>query len=212
MIFSLEFAHGRRDAAFRLAHRQGKIQGRRAWRRLDGVGLLRIKYIRNKPTETAMTQRLDYAKLSPELIKKYSEFSMALKTTSLGPAIKHLVDLRASQMNGCAFCVDMHVKEAKIQGERELRLHHVAVWRESPLFDARERAALEWTEALTKLGPHGVPDEIYNAVRAVLSEKELSELSFMVVAINGWNRMSVGFTVVPGSMDGLYGLAKSGLS
>lgn len=159
-----------------------------------------------------MTQRLDYAKLSPELVRKYSEFSMTLRTTSLGSAIKHLVDLRASQMNGCAFCVDMHVKEAKIQGERELRLHHVAVWRESPLFDARERAALEWTEALTRLGPHGVPDAIYDAVRAVLSETELAELSFMVVAINGWNRMSIGFAVVPGSRDQMYGLTKSGLS
>ncbi len=159
-----------------------------------------------------MTQRIDYVKLSPELAKKYTEFSMAAKASPIGPTIKHLVDLRASQLNGCAFCVDMHVKEAKIHGERELRLHHVAVWRESPLFDERERAALEWTEALTKLGAHGVPDEIYDKVRAVLSEKELSDLSFIVAAINGWNRMSVGFTVVPGSMDGPYGLAKSGLS
>ena len=83
--------------------------------------------------------------------------------------------------------------------------------RESPLFDARERAALEWTEALTKLGPHGVPDEIYETVRAVLSEKELSDLSFAVMGINGWNRLSIGFRAVPGSMDGPYGLTKSGL-
>jgi|SRR6185312_3484779 AhpD family alkylhydroperoxidase len=159
-----------------------------------------------------MTQRIDYVKLSPELAKKYTEFSLAAKASPVGLTIKHLVDLRASQINGCAFCVDMHVKEAKIHGERELRLHHVAVWRESPLFDERERAALEWTEALTKLGAHGVPDEIYDKVRAVLSEKELSDLSFMVAAINGWNRMSIGFTVVPGSKDAAYGLTKSGLS
>ena len=159
-----------------------------------------------------MTQRLDFATLSPQLAKKYYEFSMAVKASGLGPTILHLVDLRASQINGCAFCVDMHVKEAKIAGERELRLHHVAVWRESPLFDARERAALEWTEALTKLGPHGVPDEIYETVRAALSEKELSDLSFAVMAINGWNRLSIGFQAVPGSMDGPYGLTKAGLS
>ena len=117
-----------------------------------------------------MTQRLDFAKLSPELLKKYYEFSMAVKA-AIEPKIKHLVDLRASQINGCAFCVDMHVKEAKIAGERELRLHHVAIWRESPLFDEHERAALEWTEAVTRLGPHGVPDEIYDRVRGVLGDK-----------------------------------------
>ena len=158
-----------------------------------------------------MTQRLDFSKLSPELLKKYYEFSLAVKS-AVEPTIKHLVDLRASQINGCAFCVDMHVKEAKIAGERELRLHHVAIWRESPLFDERERAALEWTEAVTRLGPHGVPDEIYDKVRAVLGDKALSDLSFAVMAINGWNRLSIGFQSVPGSMDGPYGLTKSGLS
>ena len=159
-----------------------------------------------------MSERLDYAKISPDLTKAYYTFSMAEAHSAIEETIRDLVHIRASQINGCAFCLDMHVKEAKIHGERELRLHHVAVWRESPLFDERERAALEWTEALTKLGAHGVPDEIYDKVRAVLSEKELSDLSFIVAAINGWNRMSVGFTVVPGSMDGPYGLTKSGLS
>src|SRR3569833_3105364 len=106
--------------------------------------LLRIYIIRNRKWRHAMTQRIDYVKLSPELAKKYTEFSMAAKASPIGPTIKHLVALRASQLNGCAFCVDMHVKEAKIHCERELRLHHVAVWRESPLFDERERAALEW--------------------------------------------------------------------
>ena len=158
-----------------------------------------------------MTQRLDFSKLSPELLRKYYEFSMAVKS-AVEPTIKHLVDLRASQINGCAFCLDMHVKEAKIGGERELRLHHVAIWRESPLFDERERAALEWTEAVTRLGPHGVPDEIYDKVRSVLGDKALSDLSFAVMGINGWNRLSIGFQSVPGSMDGPYGLTKSGLS
>ncbi|MEP6829583.1 MAG: carboxymuconolactone decarboxylase family protein, partial [Rhizomicrobium sp.] len=112
----------------------------------------------------------------------------------------------------CAFCVDMHSKEAKIHGERELRLYHVAIWRESNLFDARERAALEWTEVLTQLPPHGVSDAVYNSVRAVFSEKELSDLSYSVMAINGWNRLSIGFRSVPGSRDALYGLTKAGLS
>nr|WP_258197848.1 hypothetical protein [Pseudomonas capeferrum] len=87
----------------------------------------------------------------------------------------------------------MHVKEAKIHGERELRLHHVTIWRESTLFSARERAALEWTETLTRLEPHGVSDEIFNRVRERLSDEELADLSFLVISINGWNRLSVAF-------------------
>jgi AhpD family alkylhydroperoxidase len=122
------------------------------------------------------------------------------------------VDLRASQMNGCAFCVDMHVKQARIAGERELRLHHVAVWRESTLFDERERAALEWTEALTKLAPYGVSDEIFNKVREHFNEQEISDLTFAIMAINGWNRVSIGFNAVPGSQDEAYGLTKGGLN
>ncbi len=159
-----------------------------------------------------MAERLDYSKLAPELTKAYYAFSMAIKASSLGQPILDLINLRASQINGCAFCVDMHSKEAKIHGERELRLYHIAIWRESNLFDARERAALEWTEALTQLPPHGVPDAIYDRVRAVFSEKEITELSFAVMAINGWNRLSIGFCAVPGSRDALYGLTKAGLS
>ncbi|ODN70232.1 Carboxymuconolactone decarboxylase family protein [Methylobrevis pamukkalensis] len=126
--------------------------------------------------------------------------------------LRHLVDLRVSQINGCAFCVDMHTKQARIAGERELRLHHVAIWRDSPLFDARERAALEWAETLTTLPPHGVPDEIYDRVRQHLADRELSDLTFVVMAINAWNRVSVGFRSVPGSRDAQYGLTKAGLS
>jgi len=156
-----------------------------------------------------MSERLDYAKISPDLTKAYYTFSMATKASGLSQTLIDLINLRASQINGCAFCVDMHSKEAKIHGERELRLYHVAVWRESPLFDARERAALEWTEALTQLPPHGVPDAIYDAVRAQFDEKEMVALSFAVMAINGWNRLSIGFRAEPGSRDAMYGLTKS---
>jgi AhpD family alkylhydroperoxidase len=159
-----------------------------------------------------MTQRIDYQKESPELFKKFVEFSMALRRSSIEESIHDLVNIRASQINGCAFCVDMHVKEATIHGERPLRLHHIAIWRESPLFSARERAALTWTEILTHLPAEGVPDEIYEHVRTQLSEKELSDLTFLVMAINAWNRVSVGFHTVPGSYDRAYGLDKSGLS
>lgn len=158
-----------------------------------------------------MAQRLNYIQQSPELFKAYQAFSQADRHSAIDPATRILVQIRASQMNGCAFCLDMHVKEAKIHGERELRLHHVAIWRESDLFSPKERAALEWTEALTRLPEHGVPDSLYDEVRKVLSEKEISDLSFAIVAINGWNRLGVGFRAVPGSADAAYGLDKAGL-
>lgn len=155
--------------------------------------------------------RPDYFKISPEIAKKYLDFSMALKDGSIDRTLRDLVNIRVSQMNGCAFCVDMHVKEAKIAGERELRVHHVAIWRESALFDARERAALEWAEALTDLPPHGIPDELYARVSAALGEKAVADLTFCVIGINGWNRASIGFRTVPGSRDAAYGLTKAGL-
>ncbi|OWV78375.1 alkylhydroperoxidase [Rhizobium sp. R634] len=159
-----------------------------------------------------MTQRLNYAQQSPELFKKFMEFSMALKSSVIDEKLQALVEIRASQINGCGFCLDMHVKQAKIHGESELRLYHVAIWRESNLFIPRERAALAWTEALTKLPEGGIPDEIYERVRGQLSEKEISDLTFVVMAINAWNRVNVGFKTVPGTADKAYGLDKAGLN
>ena len=159
-----------------------------------------------------MTQRIDYQKQSPELFKKFVEFSLALRHSAIEQTIRHLVDVRASQINGCAFCVDMHIKEATMHGERPLRLHHLAIWRESPLFSSRERAALAWTEILTKMPAEGVPDDVYEQVREQLSEKELSDLTYLVMSINAWNRVNVGFQLVPGTYDKAYGVDKSGLS
>jgi AhpD family alkylhydroperoxidase len=159
-----------------------------------------------------MTQRIDYQKQSPELFKKFVEFSFAFKQCAIEESLRDLVDIRASQLNGCAYCVDMHVKEATIHGERPLRMHHVAIWRESTLFSPRERAALAWTEILTQIPAHGVPDELYERVRIQLSEKELSDLTFLIMSINAWNRINVGFQVVPGSYDKAFGVDKSGLS
>ncbi|QND13379.1 carboxymuconolactone decarboxylase family protein [Rhizobium leguminosarum bv. trifolii] len=159
-----------------------------------------------------MTQRLNYAQQSPELFKKFMEFSMALKSSVIDEKLQALVEIRASQINGCGFCLDMHVKQAKIHGETELRLYHVAIWRESNLFIPRERAALAWTETLTKLPEGGVPDEIYERVRGQLSEKEISDLTFVVMAINAWNRVNVGFKTVPGTADKAYGLDRAGLN
>jgi AhpD family alkylhydroperoxidase len=159
-----------------------------------------------------MTQRLNYSKQSPELYRKFLEFSMRLSDSAIEPKIQHLVEIRASQINGCGFCLDMHIKQARMHAERELRLHHLAIWRESILFEPRERAALEWTEVLTTLPPHGVPDEVYQRVREQFSEKEISDLTFSVMAINAWNRVNVAFRTVPGSNDAAFGLDKAGLA
>ncbi len=158
-----------------------------------------------------MTQRINYFQQSPELSKKLIELGTMFQKTTIEPHIRELVEIRASQLNGCGFCVDMHIKMAKIHGERELRLHHLAVWRESTLFSPRERAALAWTEVLTHIPAHGVPDDIYERVRTQYSEKELSDLTFLVGAINTWNRLNVAFRTVPGSSDKAFGLDKANL-
>jgi len=159
-----------------------------------------------------MSQRLNYQQQSPELFKKFVEFNLKVKDSGIEESILDLVSIRASQINGCAFCLDMHVKQATIHGERPLRLYHVAAWRESTLFIPRERAALAWTEVLTQLPPQGVPDEIYDRVRTQFSEKEISDLTFAVMAINAWNRVNIAFKVVPGSYDKEFGLEKAKLA
>lgn len=159
-----------------------------------------------------MAQRLNYAQLSPELFKHFMTFSNELKKGTIEESIRTLVEIRASQINGCGFCLDMHAKEAKMQGERELRLHHLAAWRESTLFSPRERAALAWTEALTRLPDTGIADELYEKVRSQLSEKEVSDLTFLIMSINGWNRVNVAVKSVPGSADKAFGLDKAGLN
>jgi len=164
------------------------------------------------PPAMAAGPRVNYFEQSPELVKKLTELQLATRASAIEESIRDLVAIRASQINGCAFCLDMHNKQAKIHGERELRLYHLASWRDSTLFALRERAALAWTEALTKLPEQGVPDEIYERVRTQLSEKEISDLTFIVVAINSWNRLNIGFKPVPGSADAKYGLDKAALS
>ncbi|QGM05632.1 carboxymuconolactone decarboxylase family protein [Stenotrophomonas maltophilia] len=159
-----------------------------------------------------MTQRLDYAKQAPDLFKKLGALSQAAGEASIEPTIHDLVNIRASQLNGCAFCLDMHVKEATLRGERPLRLHHLAAWRESNLFDAREQACLEWTEALTRLPMEGVSDSLYQRTREQLSEKEIVDLTYLVMAINAWNRANVAFRTTLGAFDKAFGLDKAGLS
>ncbi|HJV86271.1 MAG TPA: carboxymuconolactone decarboxylase family protein [Noviherbaspirillum sp.] len=163
-------------------------------------------------SHTNAKPRLNFAEQTPELVRKLQEFSMAITNSGhIEQGLSHLVDIRASQMNGCAFCLDMHVKEAKLHGERELRLYHVAAWRESPLFTPKERAALAYTEALTQLAPAGISDELYAELREQFSEKELSTLTFRVMGINAWNRLNVAFRTTPGVLDKALGLDKAGL-
>jgi AhpD family alkylhydroperoxidase len=165
-----------------------------------------------QPGVAIMSQRINYIQQSPQLFKKFLEFSNLLKDSAIEESIRDLIAIRASQLNGCAFCLDMHTKEAKMHGERELRVYHLPVWRESTLFSPRERAALAWTEVLTKIPEHGVSDEIYERVREQLSEKELSDLTYDVMAINAWNRANIAFRFEPGSADKAWGLDKANLS
>jgi len=159
-----------------------------------------------------MTQRINFMKQSPELTKKLLDFSAALKSCSIEEKIRNLVDIRVAQLNGCAFCLDMHIKSARINGERELRLHHLAAWRESTLFVPRERASLAWAEILTQLPAQGVPDELFERVRGQLSETEISDLTYVVMAANAWNRANIAFKTVPGSSDSAFGLDKAQLA
>src|SRR6266571_6962497 len=112
-----------------------------------------------------MDQRINFSQQSPELTRKLFELGQLVKNSGLEAGLLDLVNIRASILNGCAFCLDMHVKEAKMHGERELRIYHIPIWRESTLFSDKERAVLEWTEAVTKLSEHGVSDEVYDRVR-----------------------------------------------
>lgn len=156
--------------------------------------------------------RLDYSAAQQPIYAKLMEASLAIKKGGLDHKLLILVDLRASQLNGCAFCIDMHSKQAKLAGERELRLYALAAWHESPLFTDREKAALAWTDAVTKLGTYGVPDEVWNQVREQFSDAEIAQLTMAIGMINLWNRLSVSFRAVPGSVDKQFGLDRAGLS
>ncbi|WP_273021289.1 carboxymuconolactone decarboxylase family protein [Rheinheimera sp.] len=159
-----------------------------------------------------MTARLNHFETVPALTKALMDASMAAYKTSIDPLIKSLIDIRASQLNNCAFCLDMHIKQAKIKGERELRIYHVAIWRESPLFNAKEKAALALTEALTKLPDTGISNELYQATKEHFTDVEISELTYSIGLINFWNRMQILAQVEPGSQDTAFGLTKAGLN
>jgi AhpD family alkylhydroperoxidase len=157
-------------------------------------------------------QKLNYYAHFKSAFAKLQELEGLIKESSLDPKLRHLVKLYASQLNGCAFCVDMHSKEAKIDGERELRLYHLPVWHESPLFTDKEKAALRWTKEVTQLSQRSVNDETLEDVRVHFNDQELTELTMAIALINVWNRFAAPFNATPGGMDKLMGLEKANLS
>lgn len=142
-------------------------------------------------------QRLNYYKANPAAIKALMGVEERIGKSALEKSLTELVRLRASQINGCAYCVDMHTTDARKGGETERRLATVVVWRETPFFTDRERAALEWTEALTLISQEHVPDAIWEAVRPHFSDEELVDLTLLVTAINAWNRIAISFRTMP---------------
>jgi len=145
-----------------------------------------------------MNPRINLMNVSPGIIHAMLGLEKQVSKAGLDIRLLDLVRMRASQINGCAYCLDMHSKDARAAGETEQRLYGLDAWRETPYYSARERAALEWTEALTLVTEGHVPDEVYERVRQEFSEDELAHLSLAVVAINGWNRLNVAARTVPG--------------
>jgi AhpD family alkylhydroperoxidase len=144
-----------------------------------------------------MMKRLDFGKASPGAYKALLGVENYIHETGLEHSLLELVKLRASQINGCGYCVDMHTSDARKAGESERRLYAVAVWRETPFFSPRERAALAWTEALTRLSQQPPLDAEFAALREHFSEREMVDLSLAIAAINSWNRLAVGFGAQP---------------
>jgi AhpD family alkylhydroperoxidase len=146
-----------------------------------------------------MKPRIDFNKISPAALKAMMGLQAYVNGSGLEARLLELVKMRASQINGCAWCIDMHTKDARAAGETEQRLYLLDAWREAPMYSPRERVALEWTEAVTLVHETHVPDEVYRAAREHFTEEQLVSLTLAIVAINGWNRINVAFRNVPGS-------------
>jgi AhpD family alkylhydroperoxidase len=146
-----------------------------------------------------MQARIDYRTLQPGGYRAMLGLEQYLSTCGLEKQLLTLIKLRVSQMNGCAFCIDMHWKDLRAEGESEQRLYGLDAWRESPYYTDRERAALAWSEAVTNITDGHVPDEVYEEVRRHFDEQQTGDLTFAVVAINGWNRLSIAARTVAGT-------------
>lgn len=145
-----------------------------------------------------MEARLDLRKALPEALKIMLALEAHVAQSGLDTRLLHLVKMRASQINGCAYCLDMHSKEARAEGETEQRLYALDAWSETPFFSERERAALLWTEAVTLISRDHVPDAVFDSVRQQFSDEELANLTLAITLINSWNRLNVAFRTVPG--------------
>ena len=146
-----------------------------------------------------MERRLDYNKVTPGAVRAMYTLHKYVEASGLEHSLLELIKTRASQINGCAYCIDMHTKDARAQGESEQRLYALSAWHEAPFFTERERAALAWTEAVTLISETHVPDEVFAEARAHFSEAELVNLTMAVIAINGWNRLAISFREVAGN-------------
>lgn len=146
-----------------------------------------------------MKPRIEYRKVAPDAMSAMLGLEHYVRQSGLDASLLELVKLRASQINGCAYCIDMHTKDARARGESEQRLYAVAVWRKTPFFTERERAALAWTEAVTQVSWQHVPEDGYQLARQHFNEKELVDLTMAIIAINGWNRLAISFRTVPGT-------------
>lgn len=146
-----------------------------------------------------MPARINYTQVAPKGIQAMLRLEQYIRTCGLEHSLLELVKTRASQMNGCAYCIDMHTKDARQAGETEQRLYGLNAWREAPFYTPRERAALAWTEALTNITQGHAPDEVYHEVREHFTEEEIVNLSWAIVTINGWNRISIGMRTEAGS-------------
>lgn len=146
-----------------------------------------------------MKSRLDYKNVSPDAIKAMWGLESYVRNCGIEHSLLELVKTRASQINGCAYCIDMHTKDARARGETEQRLYALSAWHEAPFFTERERAALAWTEAVTRIADTRAPDDVYEVARKHFSEKELVDLTLAIVAINGWNRLAISFRAEAGT-------------
>lgn len=146
-----------------------------------------------------MKERIEYQNFAHEALHSLLAIERYLAGSGMDPKLLHLIKLRASQINGCAFCIDMHSKDARAAGETEQRLYELNAWRETPFYSERERAALEWTEALTLISQTHAPDDVFERVSAHFSEKEIVDLTYAIANINTWNRLAIAVRAVPGT-------------
>ena len=145
-----------------------------------------------------MEARLDYTKASPEAFKAMVQMEGVVRRSGIDPKLLELIKIRASQLNGCAYCIDMHTKDARFKGETEQRIYALDAWRETPFFTEKERAALAWTEAITNIQSGHAPDAVYDELSKNFSEAEVVNLTLAITTINAWNRIAIGFRLVPG--------------